>query len=1712
MQKIILTIILSMSYSLAVAQISFDFQQFTYGTIANNARDLASGDLNGDGKLDMVMADFDGNVVVVLGAGDGTFGAAQTYPIVVGFASQPVGIELGDFNNDGKLDVAVTTRRYQRLSIMLGDGTGMLGSPTHYFIDWATGVTVFGRGSVLADVVKGDFNGDSFLDLIVTDEFFQIGQIFLGTGLGTFTPGVKFFTGNPNFTAIAADFNNDGKLDLAVSESAIIGTGAISIFIGRGDGTFNPRTTFPTSNKLYTSSLAAADFNGDGNIDIAATNSGANILGQVGDVSILIGDGTGNFGAATNYTTGVYPSDVVVSDVNLDGKSDLVVHHDGFNPAVGTPSGTGNISVLEGNGTGTFSLSTSISGAYAGVLSRVITGDFNNDARPDIASSGNLNILVINLNTTPCGSALPSPVIDSFTPANGTPGTTVTINGSNFSTTPADNSIKFNGMNAIVLSSNATSITAKVPLSATSGTISVALGCNIATSSSNFTITPPAPSITSFAPTSGKVGSVITITGTNFNLTTAVSFGGTAATSFNIVSPTTITAVVGSGTSGSVALTTPGGSASLNGFTFIPPPTITAFNPPSSAIGATITITGTNFTGATAVTFGGTAATSFNIASPTSITAVVGAGSSGSIAVTTPGGTASLAGYTFIPPPSITSFSPTFGPVTTNVTLIGEGFDPIAGNNIVKFNGTDAVVTASTATSISTIVPTGATTGSISVTVGSLSATTSTVFVITTNPTGPPPEFTWVKQATGTGGQSTSTLGNRIARDNADNLYVTGGTFGTSTIGSVEVVSSGSFDMYVAKYDSDGNSLWVKKGGGTLDDQGTAIAVDDFNNVYVTGFFRGTATFDSFTLTSSSAHLFLLKYSSDGTLLWAKQASGASPATSTPIDIDTDVSGNIFITGTMFRAVDFGGVTLTACVTCASDVFTAKYDPSGNLLWAKKAGGSDANGDVSFGISVTPSGESYITGSYYGTASFDAVVLGNISGINNSNAFVAKYDASGNILWAKGGSGEGRSVSVDNASNIYATGRFGALRTFGSTSFLNKGSTYLIKFDPLGNVLWSTQSIGNAFEIVTSIISDGNNNVYVSGTFSPSLGPISNFGGSELPNVGSWDFFMAKYSENGIFQWAFSEGGTGIDYSHGAEIGNNDEIFMVGAFSDSPTYGTIPLFSTPSISRLFVARLGPCNLANAPTISSFTPAGSITSTVTITGTNFSTTPANNIVKFNGITATVMASTATSITTTLPAGATSGPISITIGCNTVTSTSNFTVTVPGSIIISPQPTSTAVCDGTTASFTIGASGTTNITYQWQKFNGTVFTDVANGGGYSGAASAAFNVNTTGNFGAGDYRCKISGDLAQDVFSNTVPLTIIPSVAAPLTSSGSACGSSSSIIVNASGGTNGQYRWYTASSGGTAITGEVNETYITPAITATTSYYVSINDGTCESTRTEVIATVLPLPVAPVVNTINPVCLGSSLVITASGGVNGDYRWYDGTTLLTSEVNSTYMATNITTTRNLSVSLFDGTCESLKTAATITLKNCTPPVIASTTSTAFLEGTVTIDLCPLLSDPENDLDISTLQATGTLSSGAPFTITNCTLSINYAGIPFPGTDELTIRVCDLTALCTDQPVSIELSGDIEVFNALSPNGDGKNDSFYIQYISILPETKNNKVQIYNRWGDVVWETENYDNTERVFTGLTTNGKELPSGTYYYKLITTGSTKTGFISLKR
>jgi photosystem II stability/assembly factor-like uncharacterized protein len=196
---------------------------------------------------------------------------------------------------------------------------------------------------------------------------------------------------------------------------------------------------------------------------------------------------------------------------------------------------------------------------------------------------------------------------------------------------------------------------------------------------------PPIPTVTSFTPAIASAGATITITGTNLIGASSISFGGIPAGSFSIISTTTIKAVVANGATGNVSVITPYGKVERNGFTFIPAPVITSFTPVSGSVGDKITITGTNLSGTTVISFGGIVATSFTVISDTSITAVLGTGGTGEVSVTTPGGTVTLAGFTFNYPASITDFSPKYGTTGTVVTIKGKNF---TGATAVDFGST----------------------------------------------------------------------------------------------------------------------------------------------------------------------------------------------------------------------------------------------------------------------------------------------------------------------------------------------------------------------------------------------------------------------------------------------------------------------------------------------------------------------------------------------------------------------------------------------------------------------------------------------------------------------------------------------------------------------------------------------------------------------------------------------------------------------------------------------------------------------------------------------------------------------------------------------------------------------------------------------------------------------------------------------------------------
>jgi IPT/TIG domain/Beta xylosidase C-terminal Concanavalin A-like domain len=314
--------------------------------------------------------------------------------------------------------------------------------------------------------------------------------------------------------------------------------------------------------------------------------------------------------------------------------------------------------------------------------------------------------------------------ITSISPASGPAGSVVTITGTSFGATQGTSTVSFNGTPATPSSWSASSITVTVPTSATTGSVLVTVGTAVS-NSVTFTVF-PAPSITSLSPTSGPVGTNVTITGTNFGSTTGtVTFNGTAATPTNW-SATSITVPVPTGAStGNVVVTASAVASNGVAFTVLATPSITSLNPTSGPVGTMVTITGTNFgatQGTSTVTFNATAGTPTSW-SATSITVPVPTGATtGSVIVTVAGVASNGVSFTVLATPTITNLNPTSGAAGTSVTITGTNFGAMQGTSTVTFNGTAGTPSAWSATSITVPVPAGATTGNVVVTVSGVAS------------------------------------------------------------------------------------------------------------------------------------------------------------------------------------------------------------------------------------------------------------------------------------------------------------------------------------------------------------------------------------------------------------------------------------------------------------------------------------------------------------------------------------------------------------------------------------------------------------------------------------------------------------------------------------------------------------------------------------------------------------------------------------------------------------------------------------------------------------------------------------------------------------------------------------------------------------------------------------------------------------------------------
>jgi hypothetical protein len=386
--------------SLNLVSTSYTAQSTTLG--------VAQADFNGDGNLDLVVSNWTSDSLsIFLGNGDGTFQTAQNISLS-GSSIHPFGVVVGDFNNDGKADIAVGYQSNLGVSVLLGNGDGtfqaaqtvVAGSNTYY-------------------LTTGDFNGDGNLDIAVTNDGGAV-SVLLGKGDGTFNTAVTYSIPGGSWFIHTADLRGDGNLDLvACSYNGV----DISVLLGNGDGTFQTAVEYTTGQTLV--DVAIGDFNGDGKLDMIASSASDD------NVYLLLGNGDGTFQTAQAIAVGFSSSEIVTADLNADGKLDLAMQTGG------------NVATVLGNGDGTFQAAQTFavsSFPYFMLVGNYVTGGGLGIVESDVSSNA-IDVFLQSVTLSPATFAFGNQALSlastaqTFTLTNNT---TATVNISGISFTGAN--------------------------------------------------------------------------------------------------------------------------------------------------------------------------------------------------------------------------------------------------------------------------------------------------------------------------------------------------------------------------------------------------------------------------------------------------------------------------------------------------------------------------------------------------------------------------------------------------------------------------------------------------------------------------------------------------------------------------------------------------------------------------------------------------------------------------------------------------------------------------------------------------------------------------------------------------------------------------------------------------------------------------------------------------------------------------------------------------------------------------------------------------------------------------------------------------------------------------------------------------------------------------------------------------------------------------
>ncbi|WP_233174791.1 IPTL-CTERM sorting domain-containing protein [Delftia sp. ASV31] len=722
--------------------------------------------------------------------------------------------------------------------------------------------------------------------------------------------------------------------------------------------------------------------------------------------------------------------------------------------------------------------------------------------------TGTVDIRVSNsVGTSPAVAAdqftyVAAPSVTSISPTAGPTGggTTVIITGTGFAAAPGTGAVRFGATTATYTINSNTQITATTP-AGSAGTVDVTVstvGGTSATSAADQFTYVPAPTVTSISPTSGPTsgGTTVTITGTNFSGATAVTFGGTAASGFTVNSNTQITATAPAQAAGTidVRVTTGGGTSATSAadqFTYVATPTVTSVSPTAgpTAGGTSVVITGTNLSGATAVTFGGTAATGFTVNSATQITATAPAGSPGTVdvRVTTTGGTSATGAadqFTYVATPTVTSISPTSGPQAGGTTVVLTGTN-LGGATAVTFGATAATgFTVNSATQITATSPAGTGTVDVRITTAGGTSATSAADQFTYVPA---PTVTSISPTSGpqAGGTTVTLTGTNLGGATAVTFgatAATGFTVNSATqITATAPAGTGTVDVRITT--AGGTSATSAADQFTYVPAPTVTSVSPASGSSIGG---ATVTLTGTNFTGATAVTFGGTAATGFTVNSATQITATAPAGSAgTVDVRVTTTGGTSATG---AAGQFTYVAIT--VTPATLAGTPKVGVSFNETLTASGGATPytfamASGStLPTGLSLSPAGVISGTPTAAGAFSFTVQATDN-SSISGQRTYSGSVTAATVVLTPAASTLPAARLNTAYAGQTFTASGGTAPYTYASSGTLPTGMT----FNASTGVLSGTPTAAGSFTftITATDSSTGTGAPFTSGSTSYTL-------------------------------------------------------------------------------------------------------------------------------------------------------------------------------------------------------------------------------------------------------------------------------------------------------------------------------------------------------------------------------------------------------------------------------------------------------------------------------------------------------------------------------------------------------------------------------------------------------------------------------------------------